>query len=377
MKNKLFSAKRRVGAFLLATFLITSFFSVKSGAKAPISVNAKAAVLYLPETDTLLYSKNEDDRLPMASTTKIMTALIAIERENIDRKIKIDQRAVGVEGSSAYLRAGEEFSMRELLYALMLRSANDAAEAIAYAVAGDIDLFAVMMNEKAKELGLQNTNFKNPHGLDDDEHYTTAFELAKITAEALKYPEFREIASSTSKRVVKEDITRLFVNHNKLLSRYEGCIGVKTGYTQRSGRCLVSAAERDGVELIAVTLSCPDDWLEHKKMLDFGFDTLERVTLLRKDEPLGSIEVTDGNANNVNVGLESDITVTRKSGDASPEIEIDIPDTLAAPVAYGDAVGKVRLIYPNGQVKEFDAIALENVKSAKKKWLFDLFKQRT
>ena len=112
-------------------------------------------------------------------------------------------------------------------------------------------------------------------------------------------------------------------------------------------------------------------------MLDFGFDTLERVTLLRKHEPLGSIEVTDGNANNVKVGLESDITVTRRSGDASPEIEIDIPDTLAAPVAYGDAVGKVRLIYPNGQVKEFDAIALENVKSAKKKWLFDLFKQRT
>lgn len=374
MKNKLFSAKRRVVAFLLATFLITSFFPMKSDAKAPISVNAKAAVLYLPVADTLLYSKNADARLPMASTTKIMTALVAIERENIDRKVRIDHRAVGVEGSSAYLRAGEEFSLRELLYALMLRSANDAAAAIAYAVAGDIDLFAVMMNEKVAELGLQNTNFKNPHGLDDDEHYTTALDLAKITAEALKYPEFREIASSTSKRVVKEDITRLFVNHNKMLSRYEGCIGVKTGYTQRSGRCLVSAAERDGVELIAVTLSCPDDWLEHEKMLDFGFDTLERVTLLRKDEPLGSIGVTDGTANSVKVGLESDIAVTRKTGDASPEIKIDIPDTIAAPVTYGDAVGKVRLIYPDGQVKEFDVIALENVKAVKKKRLFDLFK---
>ena len=149
---------------------------------------------------------------------------------------------------------------------------------------------------------------------------------------------------------------------------------MKTGYTQRSGRCLVSAAERDGVELIAVTLSCPDDWLEHEKMLDFGFDTLERVTLLRKDEPLGSIGVTDGTANSVKVGLESDIAVTRKTGDASPEIKIDIPDTIAAPVTYGDAVGKVRLIYPDGQVKEFDVIALENVKAVKKKRLFDLFK---
>ena len=231
-------------------------------------------------TRKVLWAKRPHDAVPVASMVKMMTLLLTMEELERDHKLSLQSKVDISPTVTKVPRTGviwldpkETFPLEELLLAISVKSANDAAVALAYEIGGSIEGFAKLMNEKAKSLGLIDTHFANPHGLDDDEHYTTAFELAKITAEALKYPEFREIASSTSKRVVKEDITRLFVNHNKLLSRYEGCIGVKTGYTQRSGRCLVSAAERDGVELIAVTLSCPDDWLEHEKMLDFGLST--------------------------------------------------------------------------------------------------------
>jgi D-alanyl-D-alanine carboxypeptidase len=373
MKNKMFCVIRRVAAILLCLSSIVSVLQINISASSDFSVNAKAAVVYDVDNGSLLYAKNENARLSMASTTKIMTALVAIERENLNKKIEVDPRAVDVEGSSAYLRAGEEFTLRELLYALMLRSANDAAEAIAYAVAGSIEEFAFLMNEKATLLGLCDTHFTNPHGLDNDEHYTTALELAKITAAALEYPEFCEIVSTKTKRVEKEGFTRLFANHNKMLSRYDGCIGVKTGYTQKSGRCLVSAAERNGIRLIAVTLSCPVDWREHEKMLDFGFSQLERVTVVSKNEFMRSAIVKDGVTSSVKLGIDSDITIIKKNTDDLPKIDIDIPQILNAPVELGDAVGKIRLTYPDGHIEEFDVIALENVKKAKKKGLFGLF----
>ena len=373
MKNKVFCAIMRAASILLCLSSIIGILQINISASNDFSVNAKAAVVYDVDNASPLYAKNENVRLPMASTTKIMTALVTIERENLNKKIKVDPRAVGVEGSSAYLRAGEEFTLRELLYALMLRSANDAAEAIAYAVAGSIEEFALIMNEKATSLGLCDTHFTNPHGLDDDEHYTTALELAKIAAAALEYPEFCEIVSTKTKKVEKEDITRLFANHNKMLARYAGCIGVKTGYTQKSGRCLVSAAVRNGVRLIAVTLSCPDDWREHEKMLDFGFSQLERVTVVSKDEFMRSAIVKDGVTSSVKLGIDSDITIIKKKTDDLPKIDIDIPQILNTPVELGDAVGKIRLTYPDGHIEEFDVIALENVKKAKKKGLFGLF----
>ena len=373
MKNKMFCVTRRIASILLCFSSIISILKINTSASSDFSVNAKAAVVYDIENGTAVYARNENARLPMASTTKIMTALVAIERENLNKKIKVDPRAVGVEGSSAYLRADEEFTLRELLYALMLRSANDAAAAIAYAVADGIEEFALLMNEKATLLGLCDTHFTNPHGLDDDEHYTTALELAKITAAALEYPEFREIVSTKTKRVEKDGLTRLFANHNKMLSRYDGCIGVKTGYTQKSGRCLVSAAERDGIRLIAVTLSCPDDWHEHEKMLDFGFSQLERVSVVQKDEFARSAILIGGETGSVKLGIGEDIIITKKKTDDLPKIDIDIPQTLNAPVGLGDTVGKIRLTYPDGHVEEFDVIALENVKKEKKKGLFGLF----
>jgi D-alanyl-D-alanine carboxypeptidase len=207
----------------------------------------------------------------MASTTKIVTAVIALTELDSDKIIEVDKRAVGIEGSSVYLEEGEMLSAKSLVYATLLSSANDAAAALAYEISGDIPSFAMKMNELAASLGLQNTNFTNPHGLDDKEHYTSAHDLALLTAYAIKNPLFLEIASTKRAEIISSLKNRTLVNHNKLLSSYEGCVGVKTGYTKKSGRSLVSAAERNGKMLISVTINAPDDWIDHKRMLDFGF----------------------------------------------------------------------------------------------------------
>ena len=273
MKNN----QTKLWVTLLIFTLLFSLFTVYVTSKENLSVSAKSAALYEPDSDTFIYKKNFNLRLPMASTTKIMTALLALEVLDTEKNVKIDERAVGVDGSSIYLEAGEEMSVMDLVYATMLASANDAAEALAYEIAGDIDSFSSFMNERAYEIGLKDTNFLNPHGLDASGHYTTAHDLALICAEALKNPTFRTV-SSTYKRVIESNLkTRTVVNHNKLLKAYDGCIGVKTGYTKISGRSLVSAAERDGITLIAVTINAPNDWTDHKAMLDLGFSKATNV----------------------------------------------------------------------------------------------------
>ena len=357
-------------ALILFLALIINLGLTFSSAESTLSVNAKAAALYEPATQTFLYSKNADERLPMASTTKIMTALVAIERENLNREISVDERAVGVEGSSAYLKAGEIFTLRELLYALMLQSANDAAEAIAYAISGNVEGFAELMNEKALSLGLTNTNFTNPHGLDCEEHYTTAHDLAIITAEAMSYPEFSEIVSTSVKRVEKEGISRLFANHNKLLKLYDGCIGVKTGFTKKSGRCLVSAAERDGLQLISVTLDCPDDWNEHKKMLDFGYGQMERVILLSQEDFEYTLPVLNAEQNSVRLGISEDLFVIKRKDEQMPNFQIELPRFLGAPILYGDKVGKIVVKSGEKILLECDVVALEAINVKKKEGFF-------
>ena len=357
-------------AFILFLALLINLGLTPSSAEGSLSVNARAAILYEPVTKTFLYSKNADERLPMASTTKIMTALVAIERENLKREIAVDERAVGIEGSSAYLKAGEVFTLGELLYALMLQSANDAAEAIAYAISGSIEGFADLMNEKATSLGLSDTHFTNPHGLDDDEHYTTAHDLAVIAAEALTFPEFSEIASTSVKRVEKEGISRLFVNHNKLLKLYDGCIGVKTGFTKKSGRCLVSAAERDGLRLISVTLDCPDDWNEHNKMLNFGFDQMERILLLSKEDFEYSLPIFNAEKDSVSLGISEDLFIIKRKDEPTPELHIELPRFLGAPILYGDKVGKIVVTSGEKTLLECDVVAIESINVKKKEGFF-------
>ena len=271
MKNP----RERIIIIAIFLILIFIFYATAVFSASGPSVSAKAAALYDAASNSFLYTKNADTRLPMASTTKIMTALVAIESSPLDKNVMISDMAIGTEGSSLYLKKGEIMSMSDLLMGLMLRSANDAAAAIAYEISGSIEAFADKMNEKAASIGVTDTHFTNPHGLDDENHYTTAADLAIITAEALKNDTFLEIVS-TEKCIIKnfDGEARLLTNHNKLLSLYDGAIGVKTGFTKKSGRCLVGAAERDGMRLIAVTINAPDDWNDHEALFDFGFSRL-------------------------------------------------------------------------------------------------------
>lgn len=276
--------KEKVLALLIVLTLLFSLFTIYVASGNLPSVSARAATLYEPETGRFLYKKDADTRLPMASTTKIMTALIALEQLLPDRAITVDGRACGIEGSSVYLKPGEIISAEALIYALMLRSANDAAEALAYEISGSIEGFAELMNARVKSLGLTDTHFVNPHGLDHKEHYTTAHDLAIITAEALKLPKFAEISSTYKKTIKSSAETRLLINHNKLLKSYDGCIGVKTGYTKRSGRSLVTAADRDLCCLICVTIDAPSDWQDHRTLLDYGFALLKAERPHRQEE---------------------------------------------------------------------------------------------
>ncbi|MBE6635523.1 MAG: D-alanyl-D-alanine carboxypeptidase [Ruminococcaceae bacterium] len=272
MKNP---RERIISAMILIVLLLFIYMIAVSSAAEP-TVSARSAVLYEPAEKSFLFEKNADERLPMASTTKIMTALLAIENLSPDEEITVVPEACGIEGSSLYLKPGEILTASDLIMGMMLRSANDAAAALAYAVSGGIPEFAALMNERAASMGLRNTSFSNPHGLDGEEHYTTARELAIISAVAMSDPTFKSVVSTKSCTITNKDgYRRLVTNHNKLLSLYEGATGVKTGYTKKSGRCLVGAAEKDGISLISVTISAPDDWNDHMKMFNYGFGALK------------------------------------------------------------------------------------------------------
>ena len=359
---------------LIIVALIFSFLTIYAfghETSTDISLSANSAVLYQPENDIFLYSKSADTKMPMASTTKIMTALVALDGTSLQDTVIIDERAVGVEGSSAYLKAGEVLTIEELLYALLLQSANDAAVAIACHVAGDVDAFALLMNDKAKDLGLSCTNFTNPHGLDDKEHYTTARELAIITAEAMKNESFRKITSTYKKTFSTEDRTRTYVNHNKMLLNYEGCIGVKTGYTQRSGRCLVVAAERNGLEFISVTLDAPNDWSDHTKLLDYGYDTLERIDLAKVDEYCYNVPIINGDKESILVTNDKDISIIVEKGDHSLNKHIKLIRYAVAPISEGDVLGEIIFTIDGKEVDRCNLIARENAGSNEKKSLLD------
>ena len=256
--------------------LVTAAVSLFSHAgRAEAAAGASSAVVIEASTGRVLYAESPDARAYPASTTKILTALVALENLPLGLEVEIPACAAGVEGSSIYLKAGERLTVEELLYGLMLRSGNDAAAALAVAVAGSEARFADMMNERAKECGAANSNFVNPHGLHDEKHYTTARALALITAEAYKNADFRRIASTRSITVGEGESRRYFANKNKLLGTFDGANGVKTGFTTKSGRCLVGGAYRDGMQLVSVVLNRYDMWEATRSMLNAAFDAYE------------------------------------------------------------------------------------------------------
>ena len=363
MKNRLFS-------LLFSCLLIFSCLpSTKSEA---LSLSASSAVLYEPSSETFLCGVNEDVRRPMASTTKIMTALVAIENSALDERVSVAAEAVGVEGSSIYLQAGEIVTMETLLYAVLLQSANDAAAAIACAVGGSIDGFADMMNERARSLGLVNTHFVNPHGLHDDDHYTTARELALIAASAMKNPTFREIASTKKKTLTLKNgtVSRVIFNHNRLLSMYGGTVGVKTGFTKKSGRCLVGAAERDGVFLIAVTLNAPNDWQDHISLFDYGFSCFANQTLMEAYSYTASVPVLRGQKTELTVTNALPLEVTLPRGEKAEIVASFDEKTLTAPIKKGTHLGELYAVYRGKRIASSPLISCEAVKKEKNRKKF-------
>lgn len=273
--------KKTIVHFLLVGFLFF-FQSSEALANEPATfpVSGQAAILMEQSSGRVLYSKNEHQPLKIASITKIMTAILAIESGKLDETVTVSKRAEGTEGSSLYLVAGEKLTLRDLVYGLMLRSGNDAAIAIAEHVGGSVEGFVFLMNEKAEEIGMSNTLFRNPHGLDTDEdHLSSAYDMALLTQYAMENEEYREISSTKDYRS-KGDKVRVFHNKNRLLTeKYSYSTGGKTGYTKLAKRTLVSTASKDGLDLIAVTLNAPDDWDDHMHMFNWGFDhySLERL----------------------------------------------------------------------------------------------------
>ena len=287
---------KRILCLLLALSCFSSAFIFDAPAEGFFpSVSAKSSVL-LASDGRILYEKNPYQRLPMASTTKIMTCIVSLENASLTDTVKITRESVGVEGSSVYLKEGETLTVEELLYALMLSSANDAAVSLAIHVGKSEENFVSLMNRKAKEIGLSNTHFENPHGLDHENHYTTAYDLARLMAYALKNESFCRISSTVNIEIQGVcGVSRYLVNHNRLLRSYTGMLGGKTGYTKKSGRCLVTAARQNGLTLIAVTLSAPDDWNDHKKLFDYGFSYYENVLLCERGQSFYNLNVVGGN----------------------------------------------------------------------------------
>ncbi len=344
---------------------ITLFIKEDSQAIPAPSVSAKGAILIEAESGEIIFAKNAQAKMPMASTTKIMTALVAIENCDITKTVSVSPKAVGVEGSSVYLYPEERLTLEDLLYAMMLESANDAAAAIAIEVGGSIENFAEMMNKKAQSMGLSNTHFENPHGLDGDGHYTTAHELALIAREALSNETFKKIASTYKKTIPLNETegVRLLINHNKLLKSYEGAIGVKTGFTKKSGRCLVSAAEKDGLTFIAVTLSAPDDWRDHTEMLDYGYSLYEARTLCDIGSFSYIMPTSGGDSDHVLLQSAQRVTSILPRGRGEIKCVVELPRFLLAPVTDGELVGRL-VFWLDGQIiAESDIIAKGNVNS--------------
>ena len=330
----------RISCFVLVVLFV---FACSLPAVAAPKVSGECACLYLPQNKLFICSKNAGLRHPMASTTKIITALVVLENCNLSDSVKISSQAAGIEGSSAYLKADSVFTVESLLYALLLASANDAAAALAIHTAGSIENFADLMNDCVISLGATNTHLTNPHGLADPQHYTTASDLALITAAALKNETFAKIVSTKSKVITSADgeCVRTLSNHNRLLRNYKDCIGVKTGFTKDSGRCLVSAAERDGMLLIAVTLDAPNDWRDHTVMLDYGFSLYEGRIYDKKDLSF-TIPVIGGEQDNVRISARNDLSFPILRGTAEPTVQVEINHFAVAPIKAGAPLGIVR-----------------------------------
>ncbi len=329
-----------------------------------LGISASSAVVMVADTGEVLYEHNAHTQKSMASTTKIMTALLALENADLKKEITVSEKEIAVEGTSMGLLPDDKVTFEGLVYGMLLQSGNDAANVTAVKLGGSVEKFVELMNERASEIGMSNTNFVTPSGLDASEHYSTAYDMALLACEAMKNPDFRSISSQKQAVVYygNPPYRRTITNHNKLLSYYDGCIGVKTGFTKKSGRCLVSAAERDSVTIVAVTLNAPNDWNDHKILLDYGFEKTKNRQM--SDEIACSIPVVGGKAKSVKLAVQEKAFVDVSEGMGGISEEYLIDNFLYAPVKKGDVAGRVVYYLDSRKVSESIIVADGNVSSA-------------
>lgn len=324
--------KRMITGMAAALLAAVLFFPVSA-------VSADSYILMDGLTGRILEQRNADDRSLIASTTKIMTALVVCEQANVLDRVRIPKEAVGIEGSSVYLKEGEILTVQELLYAMMLHSGNDAATALAIYCGGTVEGFAQLMNDKAHLLDLANTHFVNPHGLDAPDHYSTAADLAKLTAYAMKNPIF---VRTVSAKIVTIN-NRQLRNHNKLLWQVDGADGVKTGYTKAAGRILVSTAVRNGRRLICVTINDPNDWHDHKKLIENGFLNYSIQSIVEEGNVITQVDVAGGTAQNVELVADASFHYPLS---AHEKVAVVFPQAgfVYAPVVKGASAGYANLL---------------------------------
>lgn len=352
--------KRFLSLMLSAVVCVVFFKPVSINA---VEISAQSAVLIEYATGKVICEKNSSEKRSMASTTKIMTTLLCLESGNLNDRFVVDSDAIMVEGSSMGLVQGDTVTKYDLCYGMMLPSGNDAANATAVRIAGSIESFADMMNERAEKIGMENTHFVTPSGLEaDGEHYSTAYDMALLTREALKNPDFRKICGSKSASVCfgNPPYSRTLFNTNKLLNMYDGVIGVKTGFTDEAGRCLVSACERNGITLVCVTLNAGDDWNDHMKLYGYGFDKTELCTA-NSNEYLEA-DVVGSDKLKIAVTASQEVTYGRLTGSKDGEMTVKyrVEPFLYAPVNYGDIVGTAEYYYDGVLIGTSDLRSADN-----------------
>lgn len=324
-----------------------------------MSVSALSCVLIDADTKAVLFEKNAEQKLAMASTTKIMTALLALESGNVNEIFTVDPYAIKAEGTSMGLCEGDKVSLKTLSAGMLLLSGNDAANAAAVKISGSIKEFCNKMNERAKEIGMENTNFSTPSGLDLENHYSTAYDMALLGAEAIKNEQFLEICSKEKMSVsYKEPLkTFTFYNHNRLLSSVEGCIGVKTGFTKKAGRCLVSAVRRNGRTLVCVTLKAPNDWQDHKNLYEYGF-SLYKETEIDLSQNL-ELPIVNSYKDSVRLESREKPKIYVRNGE-KVNVRVYTGPFEYAPVYKGDIVGSAALEIDSNEVFKTELISTES-----------------
>ncbi len=332
---------------LLATVLSLTYSNSTLSASASYADTTTSEIILDARTNRVLFENNAYAKKYMASTTKILTALTVIENCNLEEEVTVSKDTVGVEGSSIYLEAGEKLSVKDLLYGLMLRSGNDCAETLAVYCAKSIDAFAKLMNETARRIGAYNSNFVNPHGLHDDEHFTTAYDLAIISSYAIKNQTFKEIVSTKSIDIpfTTRNTKRRLINKNKMLNEFDGATGIKTGYTKRAGRCLVTSCERDGLELICVVLNCPPMFERSKNLLT---KTYEDYSVYKLVDSENIVDFVDVRGKSVGLFIKNDVVLPLTKGEKERvRIIYDYPKSLEKLPKNGEAIGDIKIYCEN------------------------------